>query len=780
MAEVSSLVPAASGPAPPATPVGLSVMRTALPAGMSGAAITVPFGLGVGAAAFRAGNSAYVAFDEQRPLDMAGLSGDLVFGAASVTLAPAATLLQIPLAQGSELRLQHLPTGWLIVVARTAPPLAPIIPHPLGADLVMPATSPGHVVSIQDPDSGAPLLVGTQRQSGQGIAVGQTEPQFALRPTWQGIVAEPYSDQVELRSLSDRFVLALPATAPLPAPVLPDVNRALAEAAVLTHRYDFPDLPRERLRRRLQAELLSSAESAPLERFRPRLQAAQTMIALGMGSEAQAVLQLARADNPQAASTPDFAALGSIAALLAGRVQEAQGLEDPALTGCDELALWRAVRDAMRDPSSASAARLFSIETPLILAYPEALRHALLPLAAETMAQGGELPAAQVLVSRFSDEPGLAYARALVLQAQGRTDLALAQFDNLASSRDRLESARAREAAVELRLKTGRIDAATAADLLERQFSAWRGDGRELTLRLRAADLRIQSGGIRQALASLREAQTLYPEAPEIRTAMANAFTHMLAGNGAASTSPLDLVALVDENADLLPSGAEGEKLAPVLADKLVALDLPRRAEPLLAKLAAQAATPAARANFGLRLAELYLEDDDARGALDALAGSTTPNLPRPLYENRELIRGRALARQGDMKDASQVLVALGTPAADELRARLLSDAKDWGGADAALRDLAAKTVPSNGELAPAQRQLLLQWASAASQAGDEASLRELQAKDGDRMGIGPDAEMFRLLTGGPVTGVADLKRVAQETQIAKGIPAAMKTLSAN
>ena len=41
----------------------------------------------------------------------------------------------------------------------------------------------------------------------------------------------------------------------------------------------------------------------------------------------------------------------------------------------------------------------------------------------------------------------------------------------------------------------------------------------------------------------------------------------------------------VEENADLLPTGADGEALQAKLADRLLALDLPKRAGPVLEKL---------------------------------------------------------------------------------------------------------------------------------------------------------------------------------------------------
>ncbi len=89
---------------------------------------------------------------------------------------------------------------------------------------------------------------------------------------------------------------------------------------------------------------------------------------------------------------------------------------------------------------------------------------------------------------------------------------ALASYDRLAQSPDRLVHARAAVRAVELRLAIGAIDARQAADGLERLLYAWRGDRRERALRERLAELEARTGAWRAALALLRESETLFPD----------------------------------------------------------------------------------------------------------------------------------------------------------------------------------------------------------------------------------------------------------------------------
>ena len=129
--------------------------------------------------------------------------------------------------------------------------------------------------------------------------------------------------------------------------------------------------------------------------------------------------------------------------MLAGRLADADGIADPALNGTDDIALWRAVRQAMQDEGSPSAAAVFASTAPLAMLYPKPIRDRILPLMLETMIQGGEIaPAARLLADRKNDTT-LDYARALQQQAEGDTDKALELLDALAAGHDRFNRARA-------------------------------------------------------------------------------------------------------------------------------------------------------------------------------------------------------------------------------------------------------------------------------------------------------------------------------------------------
>ncbi|MBV9747652.1 MAG: hypothetical protein JO157_02445, partial [Acetobacteraceae bacterium] len=357
---------------------------------------------------------------------------------------------------------------------------------------------------------------------------------------------------------------------------------------------------------------------------------------------------------------------------------------------------------------------------------------------------------------------------------------ALAIYDRLANSADRLLHARAAVRAVELRLAGNAITAKQAADRMEGLLYAWRGDARELALRERLARLRAGNGEWRAALTLLRESEELFPEQKvAIQGELSDMFATLLRGNAAEALSPLELVAVADENSDLLPATPEGEALEARLADRLLTLDLPRRAAPVLEKLMQAAPTPAGRAGFGARLADLRLRESDPAGALAALSASDAPELPAELSQRRVLLFADASARRGDAAKALEALGTLDSPAADEARAAILERGNDWAGAQRALDAYVAKTVPHDGDLDDSQRRSLLRLATAAARAGDAETLVGLRQREAARMGTGPLADMFRLLTADPVHSVADLKRSGQEATLAGGLSDQLKALQA-
>ncbi len=773
-ASTSAAVAAAQ---PSAAPAAATADDTAVVEDLQSSELIVPFAAPLGVAAFRRGNGAVVVFDQALTLDLSALHDDPVFSTAVVQTLPDATVVQLRLEGGTTLAVSSTQHAWRIGSAAAEPNPRPIPAVAADGRLVLSASSPGKVVALSDPETGATLLVGTLRRDGQSTPMERRTVDFLLLPTWLGVAVVPISDQVAMRPIQDGFVVSGGATGLSLSPSQ-DIAAQIARAAGLTRQFDFPDQPTPTLLETLRRQRVDSAMTPARARGPRRDALARTMISLGLGAEAAAVLRAAANDDPAQADGPENGALASIAALLAHRPADAAGLDNTKLSEADDVVLWRAVRQAEQHEGSAAAAAALAVTWPLLLGYPAEIRDRVLPLAAETMAAGGETEAAAAVLEARKDDPTLDMARGMVREAMGDATGAIEIYDRLAQSPDRLQHARAAVRAVEVRLARGAIDPHEAAVRLDRLMYAWRGDDRELALRERVAALQAQSGMWRAALAILREDEALFPaDKPTRHAKLTNAFTGFLRSDAASSLPPLELVALLEENADLLPDDPDGEALEARLADRLLALDLPNRAGPVLDKLMKAAPTSAGRAGFGARLAAMRQREDDATGALAALAASDAPDLPPDLVERRSLLLAQSQARRGDTKQALAALAPTTTAAADEVRATILERANDWPGAERALADYIAKAVPPEGELDDTQRRTLLRLATAAARAGDDAALVGLREHQATRMGTGPLADMFRLLTSDQVRTVADLKRSGREATLAKGLPDGVKAV---
>jgi len=765
---------AAPGPALPvilAEPRAVAVRLLSPPGQPRALAIALPEG--TAAAAFRRGDWVFALFDAEQPLDLSALRNDPVFGHAEAVLLPGATLLRLPLAEPGLLALRRSGHAWVIEPRRDAPPTRSMTleaeagPPPR---LAIRATQPGRVVALTDPETGLPLLVATVAEPGQAVAVGRRLAQADLLPASLGAAVLVRDDRLSLSRARDRFLLA--------ADGAPDGLRmqaggfgALADAAAMSRLFELPNASLSDLQARLREQQAAVAEAPPLQRAPLRRALAQTLLSLGLPQEAQAVARLAMQEDPRAAADPAFAALAGAAAALADRPEEATGLADPRLAPSDELALWRAVLAARRGAPSAAAG--FAASLPLLLGYPEALRARLAPIAALALAEAGEAAPLQALIAAAPEGPALDLARGRLAEAEGRTADALAAYDAAAAGRDRLVRARALRRGIELRLATGAMDAGQAAAALDAALFAWRGEAEEVATRLRLAELRRLAGAARAAFELLRETEALFPqEAPRIRAAAGDALLAALE-----TEAPLAAVALHDANRALLAGQPRQEAVALLLAERLIALDLPARADAVLTEALASASGEA-RARLGLRLAEVRLAEGEAGRALDALADSDAAGLAPDLRERRALLGAAALARRGDRGAAIAALEALG-PAGHAARARLLAEDRRWAdAADALEAHLAA--APAEGPLPEPLAREAVRLAAFAALAGQDDRLAALRASLAPRLPPGPLREAFDLLAADALRGTADLPRLARELEFLRDLPRLLEPLRAD
>ncbi len=759
--------PVATGLAPaPVSPTGL--MATALPDGA-----LFPYPADAGAASFRRGDWALLVFDQPKPLDLSALHDDPPFAGARLTLLPDATVLALPLPADRALAFERRREGWAVhVVDSSQAGPGALRPQGVGGVVTIAAAAPGSVVAVEDPETGGKLLVGTLRQGGPGLALGYRSPEFALLPSWLGVAVDPRSDRLGLRAVKAGFRLAADSGPPLATALDSGGMAALEEAGHLTRDFDFAPLPTAELRARLREQEAAEAAAPELGRFADRVAVAQTMLSLGLDREALAMLRWAIAEEPESAGDGNVRELAAMAGWLAGVADT--GIQAPAPPSSDETVLWHALTGGDGNAAQAQAqaqteAEAIAPRWRLLLGYPAPLRHRLLAAAAERLESARRLePLAALLAA--SQDPALALVRARSLRDSGKPAPALAAFDGLARSRDRWIASNAVRDAVELRLASHAVNARQAASLLDRHLYDWRGDETELASRLRLAALRAEASDPRAAMAVLQETERLFPDRRDrVREAERAVVAGLIKPGAASKVDPIDLVAIAEQSAGLLTETEAGSALAAALVDRLLALDLPDRAAPILERMVAGASPGPARAALGLRLAALRLERGDAAGARAALSDTDVPGLDAGLAGQRAVVLARALAGTGDVAGALAALAPVDTEESLTLQAKLRSDTHDWRGAEQALRALAKTRIPpGRAPLNDAQADLLLQLAGAASNAQDMEGMQELRTEQAARLPPGPKADLFRVLTASPVRATADLPRAASESAAAR------------
>jgi len=270
--------------------------------------------------------------------------------------------------------------------------------------------------------------------------------------------------------------------------------------------------------------------------------------------------------------------------------------------------------------------------------------------------------------------------------------------------------------------------------------------------------------------ARLRDAQAAFPEQrARILGEITGTLAALLDGNTSAHMTPAEFVALYDDNADLLREGPWSGHALEKLADNLLALDLPARAVPILTRMLSDATDPARRAEIGAKLASVQLSDGSVEAAIATLAQSDSPALTPKLNETRQILLARADAAHGDKDKAVALLHDLGTAAAADLRATILSEKADWPAATAALADLARLTLPAPpAALDETQQKIVMRLANAATLAGDKDTIIRLAADRGAAMAGGKFADAFGLMTSAPVRTTSDISRAAREIRAAK------------
>jgi hypothetical protein len=613
-------------------------------------------------------------------------------------------------------------------------------------------------------------------------------------PAWTGVVIVPQADDLALNASLKGFELVSDAPAGLPLGALPPPAQA-AGPADSGASMNLPQGATADLWQRLLTDQRAAAMLPPLGRLSAQITLARDMLALGLGAEAGGVLDTAVLENPAAQDNGQIAGMRAVADVLSHHSQP-EDFTAPGIVPGTENSLWQSVAAVEHGHTGAAIPGLIA-GLPLFETYPEPLRNTVTAEIAEALADGGQLGAAQQLADSDPGNHLLDLARAKILEDQGHAKAALAAYRKLAHSEDERVAAMANDRVVELRHQAGALSDAEAADALEAQLFDWRTPQHERHLRLRIAELREAAGQWMQAFAMLQSARAKFPGHRTATDSLrAAAFLKMVGGDAFTKLSPIEAVAILQQNQDLIPQGSA--EVINLLAQRLDGLDLPGTAAPILSHLIQSVPQGPAKAGLGATLAQIDLDAGSPVAALADLSQTQAANLPPKLAARRIMLAAKAQAAAGNAVAAVNTLAALepaATPSpgnglpgnaspgdadgqALDTQAQIAEQSGQWPRAEQALSTLVNQSVPAAGPISGDQENLLLRLATAASHNNDSAMLLALSSQYGARVGGDAAGQMFQTLTAPPLTGDQGLNQALHEISQLQALPAMVNAVS--
>ena len=711
-----------------------------------GRSILWPVPSSVGVAALRRDDQIIVYFDSDRPIDPSGRTDDPALRRLQTEVVGGATLVRLPVPASTPFWFEHVSDGWRLTLGEDHASRAAmrIVTGP--NRLLFPNSSPGTSFPTRDPVSGATLLVGTVRRDCGELYSGSGSALFAILPTECGVVVDARSDRIVLRTTTRGFSLEAGDGGAL------DVSRRFAAqptgARSFTHvlRSD-PTTSIAELAQRLRAELRAAAASPDRARLRPRLDAAETMVKLGLDREARALTTVASADDPASGTDERLSLLRSITVLGDPAAADRTSIE-LADGKNDEVRLWAALGQSPNCSRSKAAAQIVRNELPLLLSYPIPLRSIAAGAAASCFLADGT-PDDLRAVGRLPDERTTAVARAVALDRLGDPKSALDDLDRLAHDSDALVRANAELEDADIRGRTGRLSPVSVADLLEAHRLDWRAIGREPEARLAEAQWRLQAHQTRRAFAIW---QDIARHDQAWRGAALSAIADALAALGTTGENDAmpaaDYVAIADENAPLLATRPDlATRILPIVAEKRAARGRARPAAETSGRAASLLPPGRDRSTLLVRSAELRVDAGDTDQARSTLASLPQDDTAPSVLARAAVVRARILQSEGKPADALVALGDAGDLAPPSFRATLLANNDRWHDARSLLEPLVAR-LPASGALPPASSDLVLQLATAALRDDRGAEVGALLARFSGRFADRKGAEALAVLAG--------------------------------
>ncbi len=725
--------------------------------------LLLPTGRAVGIAMYRRGSDTVVIIDRGLAIPSDGNGSWWQAHRPQVTQTAEWTALRVPTPHGEGIRIERQINGLCLTGTRGIPASDTTIAyqsHIASVSFIL--AHPGRTLTVTDPVTRALLLVGTDGGSAGPLRPARRSALFAIDETLAGMVVEPLSDRLALHRSSDGFDLTMDGAASIHVPS-GFADTAIASVDGLTRTLSLFDEPIDALMRRMHQRALAAAMAPLRARTDRRLDLAEAMVALGLGSEARSVVATAASDDPAEAASPRAALLTAIASILEKRRGGSDAFAAPDFPDTEEGKLWRALVWAPPAPLAPQVATIRR-GMPLLLSYPARLRDAAAIQAARVLLAGDD-PDALRAIDLLPDNDAIRLARARAAARLGHRAEAIAALDRLGRSRDLGIMADSLREVIRLRLAAGQLTPAAAGDLLDAHRFDWRLTGQEVPALLEEADDRMRVPDLRAAFGLWQDTVAVEPSLREQIATRRLAALHQLAEpDVAAKVSASDYASIIAENADAVPDGSDlAARLGMILADKFAALGLDDHEAATLEPLVRVMPSGVARATIDTQLALLDVGQGRQTEATDVLSRDDEASLAPPLVNRRRVVRARLLDAEGRSADALALLADMPDEEALRLKAKLLMERQDWHGALAPLTELFHR-LPAHGSLDATQGAVALQLVAASVRDGAPSSSAAAKAIE-PRLADQSERRSLDVLMA-PLTGAADRRPLGSTSGI--------------
>ncbi len=728
-------------------------------------AMTFPWANLPGAAVFRRGDALWIVFDAAAELDAdeIAVTGSRHVRSYQVVTGPDFSALRIRAPGSTQADVRAAGASWTVILGESLdePPRAVRLARetsfrrpPL---LRFGLNGPRTAVSVPDPVVGDRYLVLTADGEKRGVLTPRRFAEAELLTSAHGVALLPFVDDLEMTVIAGGAELSRPGGLALSRAADP----ALAASVDRPVTAGFLDFERWRggetyleTRDRVQRAANSLEPEAILAYARFQL-------AWELANEALSLSNLAIAERPRLAETPEVAALQGTANYMIGRFEDAEeSFSHPGLQSDAAAQPWRGLI-AAQNGDWPEARRYFVAGEETVFFFDPVWRarisawHALAAVRTNDIgAVDGLLFAASVAETDPETSAVAAFAAAGAQAARGDVDGALAAYEALEVHEWIPIQARAILEKLRLEVAEDRIDADAAVETLESLRYRWRGDDIEVASAAMLGQVYADAGRFREALDTMQQTRNRFPDSPvsrQISIDMSQLFRDLFLGGRADQMDPLDALALWDEHKALSPPGPDGLRMTRRVVGRLVEMDLLDSAAELLTYQVYEdqiTMTGLGRAQIAADLARIQLMNNRPEDALRAIQSTRVARLPETLVDDRRLLQARAYSELGRTDHALELIANDRGPEVEQLRARIAWDARNWADAGRRIEALLGDRWRDETALEDLEAHNVLRALIAYALASDAGGMERVESRYGAAMAQTRHANAFSMVAG--------------------------------